>query len=95
MKVKEDIFEEEPTIENRSVLQIAQADLIKSLSLEEKYWRQKANITWFVERDKNSSLFHNLVNRNRKKLHLKRINDGNRSWLEIQELMANTDIDLF
>ncbi|XP_075077040.1 uncharacterized protein LOC107829953 [Nicotiana tabacum] len=67
------LFEEEPTIENRIVLQKAQSKLKKHLSIEEQYWKQKAGMIWFAEGDRNTSFFHNYVNGKRKKLQLKRI----------------------
>nr|XP_009786255.1 PREDICTED: uncharacterized protein LOC104234397 [Nicotiana sylvestris] len=39
-------------------LQKVQAELIKCLALEEKYWQQKAGMTWFKERDRNTKFFH-------------------------------------
>ncbi|XP_075076572.1 uncharacterized protein LOC107832616 [Nicotiana tabacum] len=57
VRVKEMLFEEEPTIENRIVLQKAQSELKKYLSIEEKYWKQKAGMTWFAEGDRNTSFF--------------------------------------
>ncbi|XP_075085216.1 uncharacterized protein LOC142168440 [Nicotiana tabacum] len=45
VKVKEMLFEEEPTIENMIVLQKAQAELKKYLSIDEHYWKQKAGMT--------------------------------------------------
>ncbi|XP_075103465.1 uncharacterized protein LOC142178046 [Nicotiana tabacum] len=43
-RVKEMLFEEKPTIENRIVLQKAQSKLKKYLSIEEQYWKQKAGM---------------------------------------------------
>nr|XP_016477413.1 PREDICTED: uncharacterized protein LOC107798896 [Nicotiana tabacum] len=74
--VKEMFFEEEPITENRIVLQKAQSELTKYLSIEEQYWKQKAQMTWFAEGDRNTSFFHNHVNGKRKKLQLKRIKSG-------------------
>ncbi|XP_075087665.1 uncharacterized protein LOC142169668 [Nicotiana tabacum] len=45
VKVKEMLFEEEPTIENRIILQRTQSGLKKYLILEEQYWKQKAGMT--------------------------------------------------
>ncbi|XP_075103615.1 uncharacterized protein LOC142178185 [Nicotiana tabacum] len=59
VKVKEMLFEEESTIDNRLVLQ---AKLKKYLSLEEQYWKQKAWMAWYAEGDRNTSFFHNYVN---------------------------------
>ncbi|XP_070031030.1 uncharacterized protein [Nicotiana tomentosiformis] len=79
VRVKEMLFEEEPTIENKIVLQKAQSELKKYFSIEEQYWKQKAGMIWFVEGDRNTSFFHNHVNGKRKKLQLKRIKSG--SWV--------------
>nr|XP_016490602.1 PREDICTED: uncharacterized protein LOC107810356 [Nicotiana tabacum] len=42
VRVKEMLFEENPTIERRIVLQKAQSELKKYLSIEEQYWKQKS-----------------------------------------------------
>ncbi|XP_075098971.1 uncharacterized protein LOC107793393 [Nicotiana tabacum] len=62
VRVKEILFEEEPTIQNRIVLQQAHAELKKYLSIEEQYWKQKAGLNWFAEGDRNTRCFHNHVN---------------------------------
>ncbi|XP_075099052.1 uncharacterized protein LOC142175940 [Nicotiana tabacum] len=89
-RVKEMLFEEEPTIKNRIVLQKAQSELKKYLSIEELYWKQKAGMIWFTEGDRNTSFFHNHVNSERKKLQLKRIKSGSGVWIEDQEQLATT-----
>ncbi|XP_075101596.1 uncharacterized protein LOC142177036 [Nicotiana tabacum] len=76
VRVKEMLFEEEPTTENRIVLQKAQSELKKYLNIEEQYWKQNAGMNWFAEGDRNTSFFHNHVNGKRKKLQLKRIKSG-------------------
>ncbi|XP_070040187.1 uncharacterized protein LOC142177359 [Nicotiana tabacum] len=68
VRVKEMLFEEEPTVENRIVLQKAQAELKRLLSIEEQFWKQKAGITWFAEGDRNTRFFHSHVNGKRQKL---------------------------
>ncbi|XP_019266859.1 PREDICTED: uncharacterized protein LOC109244255 [Nicotiana attenuata] len=83
------LFEEEPTIENRFVLQKARLELKKYLSIEEQYWKQKAGLNWFAEGDGNTSFFHNHVNGKRKKLQLKRIQNSSGVWIENQEQMAD------
>ncbi|XP_075087618.1 uncharacterized protein LOC142169628 [Nicotiana tabacum] len=93
--VKEMLFEEEPTIENRIILQRTQSELKKYLSLEEQYWKQKAGMTWFAEGDRNTSFFHNHVNGNRKKLQIKRIQNGTGNWLEDQYQIAIAAVEFF
>ncbi|XP_070007206.1 uncharacterized protein [Nicotiana sylvestris] len=51
-------FEANPTGMNRERLQKVQAELIKCLALEEKYWQQKAGMTWFKEGDRKTKFFH-------------------------------------
>nr|XP_016511903.1 PREDICTED: uncharacterized protein LOC107829005 [Nicotiana tabacum] len=53
--VHEAEFEANPTGMNKERLQKVQAELIKCLALEEKYWQQKAGMTWFKEGDRNTN----------------------------------------
>lgn len=93
VRVKEMLFEEEPIIENRIVLQKAQVELKKYLSIEEQYWKQKSSMTWFAEGNKNTRFFHSHVNGKRQKLQLKRIHKSDGVWIELQELMANAVVE--
>ncbi|XP_070045342.1 uncharacterized protein [Nicotiana tomentosiformis] len=95
VRVKEMLFEEEPTVENRIVLQKAQAELKSYLSIEEQYWKQKAGITWFTEGDRNTRFFYNYVNGKRKKLQLKRIQDNNGAWVENRKALAKADVEFY
>nr|XP_009605190.1 uncharacterized protein LOC104099791 [Nicotiana tomentosiformis] len=63
------LFEE--AVENRIVLQKAQSELKRYLSIDEQYWKQKAGMSWFEEGDRNTRFFHNHVNGKRQKLQLK------------------------
>ncbi|XP_075101658.1 uncharacterized protein LOC142177094 [Nicotiana tabacum] len=95
VRVKEMLFEEEPTTENRIVLQKAQSELKKYLNIEEQYWKQKAGMNWFAEGDRNTSFFHNHVNGKRKKLQLKRIKSGSGVWIEDHEQLATAAVDFY
>ncbi|XP_019257655.1 PREDICTED: uncharacterized protein LOC109235859 [Nicotiana attenuata] len=95
VRIKEMLFEEDPTIENRIVLQQAQAELKKYLSIEEQYWNQKAGMTWFEEGDRNARFFHNCVNRKRQKLKLKRIKNSDGSWIETQDKLSEAVVEFF
>ncbi|XP_060183152.1 uncharacterized protein LOC132613118 [Lycium barbarum] len=44
VKIKEQLFEEDPSEENRIVLQRAQAEFKKYLHFEEEFWKQKSGI---------------------------------------------------
>nr|XP_016481277.1 PREDICTED: uncharacterized protein LOC107802319 [Nicotiana tabacum] len=95
VRVKEMLFEEDPSSENRVVLQQAQAELKKYLSIEEQYWKQKAGMTWFEEGDRNTRFFHNCVNGKRQKLKLKRIQSSDGTWIEDLEKLSEAAVDFF
>ncbi|XP_060182278.1 uncharacterized protein LOC132611939 [Lycium barbarum] len=73
VRIKENLFEESPSSGNRSLLQQSQAEHKKYLHYEEEYWRQKYGIDKFVEGDRNTKFFHNLVKGRRKRLQIQRI----------------------
>nr|XP_016459868.1 PREDICTED: uncharacterized protein LOC107783415 [Nicotiana tabacum] len=77
------------------IVRKAQSELKKYLSIEEQYWKQKTGMIWFAEGDRNTSFFNNHDNGKRKKLQLKRIQNGDGAWLEDQEQMANATIDFY
>ncbi|KAG5604761.1 hypothetical protein H5410_026253 [Solanum commersonii] len=56
VKIKEHLFEEEPTVMNRMIMQKAQAKFKKYLHFEEDYWKQKAGFDWFEEGDSLSQI---------------------------------------
>ncbi|XP_060170365.1 uncharacterized protein LOC132601283 [Lycium barbarum] len=95
VRVKEQLFEEDPSIINKIVLQKAQTELKKYLNIEEQYWRQKAGFSWFTEGDRNTNFFHNHVNGKRKKLQLKRIQDCNGVWLDSIDQISEEAVNFF
>jgi len=60
-RIKEKLFEEDPSSEHRSVMQRVKAEYNKYLHFEEVYWQQKAGYEWFVNGDRNTKFFHSLV----------------------------------
>ncbi|XP_060216608.1 uncharacterized protein LOC132644074 [Lycium barbarum] len=60
VKIKEQLFEENPSEENRMVMQRTQAELKLYLHYEEEFWRQKARMDCFSEGDKNTRYFYSL-----------------------------------
>lgn len=63
---------------------------------KKKYWRQKANINWFTKGNKNTSVFHNLVNGKKKKLNVNRIQKkAYGEWVEGTYLVANRVVVFF
>ncbi|XP_075077133.1 uncharacterized protein LOC107800146 [Nicotiana tabacum] len=74
--VHEAQFEINPTKLNRESLNKVQAELIRVLSLEEKFWKQKSCMSWFKDGDRNTKLFHAKVNGRRRRLQLNRIQNS-------------------
>ncbi|XP_019255146.1 PREDICTED: uncharacterized protein LOC109233735 [Nicotiana attenuata] len=95
VRVHEAQFEINPAKQNRERLQKVQAELIKYLALEEKFWKQKARMQWFNDGDRNAKLFHAHVNGRRKRLQLKRIQNTAGVWIEDKEEMANEAVQFF
>lgn len=57
-----------PTKLNGERLKNVQAELNRYLSIEEKFWKQKAGMEFFKEGDQNTRLFHAQVNGRRIRL---------------------------
>ncbi|XP_016452661.2 uncharacterized protein LOC107777184 [Nicotiana tabacum] len=93
--VHEAEFEANPTGMNRERLQKVQAKLIKCLALEEKYWQQKAGMTWFKEGDRNTKFFQAQVRGRRKRLQLKRIQNSGGTWIEEEQEIAQEAIKFY
>ncbi|XP_060182761.1 uncharacterized protein LOC132612660 [Lycium barbarum] len=57
VRIKEQCFEEDPTLMNGMVLQQAQAALKKYVHYEEEFWRQKSHMASFAEGDRNTRFY--------------------------------------
>jgi len=73
VKTKEVQLEISPTVENRSSLSKAEAELKRYLHIEEEYRKHKASMKWFMDGDKNTKFFHAYVKGRRRKLQVKEI----------------------
>ncbi|XP_070005983.1 uncharacterized protein [Nicotiana sylvestris] len=88
-------FEANPTGMNKERLQKVQAELIKCLALEKKYWQQKAGMTWFKEGDRNTKCFHAQVRGRRKRLQLNKIQNSGGTWIEEEQEIAEEAIKYY
>ncbi|KAG5606965.1 hypothetical protein H5410_028457 [Solanum commersonii] len=73
VKVKELQLELDPSEENRAEMRRVATDLRKYQKYEEDLWKQKANLHWFKEGDRNTKIFHAYINGRRKRLRLQNI----------------------
>ncbi|XP_060190609.1 uncharacterized protein LOC132619859 [Lycium barbarum] len=95
VKIKEQLFEENPSEENRMVMQRAQAELKLYLHYEEEFWRQKARMYCFSEGDKNTRYLHSLVKGRIKRIQIKRIKDDAGNWIEDVQSVAAQAVNFF
>ncbi|XP_049364733.1 uncharacterized protein LOC125829561 [Solanum verrucosum] len=95
VKLKEELFEQDPSITNRVVLQQAYAKYKFYLHYEEEFWRQKASIHWFSEGDKNTKFFHGLVRGRRRRLNVQRIMKADGQWVERDNEVAAEALSFF
>ncbi|KAG5576187.1 hypothetical protein H5410_056321 [Solanum commersonii] len=94
-RLKEELFEEHPTISNRLVLQKAQAELRRYLQFEQEFWTQYAGIQWFSEGDRKTRFFHSLVKGMRKRLSLSRIIKEDGQWAKGNKQVAAEVVSFF
>ncbi|XP_073152283.1 uncharacterized protein [Henckelia pumila] len=84
----EDHFDRDPSDWNRAALNLSKANLALGLSIEEAFWKQKAACKWAAEGERNTKVFHNMVNRRSSVNKIYRIWDNGESLdnpLSIQE----------
>ncbi|KAL6586355.1 hypothetical protein OROMI_001343 [Orobanche minor] len=74
----ENSFDENPSVSNLILLKRENANLTLTLAMEEDFWKQKSNVQWTVEGERNSRFFHHIVKKKRQKnsIHTIRL-DGN------------------
>ncbi|VFQ70400.1 unnamed protein product [Cuscuta campestris] len=60
------LFEENPSSENKILLNQRKAHLAEMTNMEFIFWKQKCNLKWLQEGDANTRFFHNLVKNRRR-----------------------------
>ncbi|VFQ70831.1 unnamed protein product [Cuscuta campestris] len=63
----EQLFEENPSIDNKILYNQKVAELQEVNKREHAFWKQKCNLKWLKDGDANTKFFHNLVKKKRRK----------------------------
>lgn len=92
---RENDFEASPSEEARAALSLAQANLQAKLKVEEDFWKQKANLKWQREGDKNTRFFQASVKKKRQKLYIHKIRNREGYWLTSSNDIQQEAVDFF
>lgn len=92
---KELLYEISNTPNNWAALYLAQANLKKSLKLEEDYWCQKSHLQWLKEGEGNTKLFHSIVQQTKCRMHFHKIVDLQGNTLEAESDIKEAVITYF
>ena len=75
---------------NRSSLHEMNVKYIKFLKLEDTILKQKTQLQWFKDSDKNSKYFHSIIRGKKRKLFVHEIINEERKWIQDEEEIAQT-----
>ncbi|XP_055835240.1 uncharacterized protein LOC129903721 [Solanum dulcamara] len=81
--------------ECRANLYAINAEYIRYLKLEDSMLKQKTQLQWFKEGDKNSKYFHAIIRGRRRKLFIHRIQNDEGNWLQGDDDIARAACDHF
>lgn len=88
------LFESDPLEENKINICKAKIELNTRLQLKQ-FWRQKENLKWVKEGDKNTKKFHHSVSQRMQKLLIQQIRDNQRHMLEGQGEIRRAAVSYF
>lgn len=57
----------------------------EKLELDELFWKQKANVKWLRDGDRNTKFFHHTVKQRRQRLFINRIRNSSGNWITKQD----------
>uniref|UniRef100_A0A2N9GD74 Reverse transcriptase domain-containing protein n=1 Tax=Fagus sylvatica TaxID=28930 RepID=A0A2N9GD74_FAGSY len=86
------------TTEEKSYRLGTQAELEKTLLLDEVSWRQKSRVQWLKEGDKNTKFFQRTANAHRRNNYIESLQHGDQQWKfesEIRDGIVNFYQDLY
>lgn len=89
------LYDMNPSMDNLEVLEKARSALNDALKMETEYWREKANLRWMQEGDRNTKDFHNVVMQRRQQNFILKIRDDNGNWVRDPAVMSEMAVDYY
>lgn len=88
VELKQTAYELNPSTENRSSLNAANATLRQALHREEVFWNQKSRVDWIESGDRNTSFYHAVAQCNRRRCFIIRLKlEESGTWCEDQDTL--------
>ncbi|KAI0494122.1 hypothetical protein KFK09_024253 [Dendrobium nobile] len=91
----EDIFEANSSEDNLFNLNQAKFLLSQLQAQEESFWKQKANMKFVMEGDRNTKFFHAIANKNKINNRINKIRDSNGILLDNDDDISKSGVDFF
>nr|XP_027109303.1 uncharacterized protein LOC113729178 [Coffea arabica] len=88
-------YDLDPTDHLRCELYHARAQLRRALAIEEGFWRQKAQVKWLLDGDRNSKYFHSLVAEKRRRAVIHRVRKTDGEWIEGEPQIGDIAVRFF
>ncbi|MQM01261.1 hypothetical protein Taro_034013 [Colocasia esculenta] len=94
VRLKQELFDLNPSIENRMAMGETNAHLRRAMNQMEMFWAQKACMQWVEDGDKNTAFYHAVVKGNRRRNTITRLQvDG--VWNKDQESLKQSVVQYF
>lgn len=81
--------------DTKTNLHAINAEYVWYLKMEESILKLKTQLHWFKEGDTNSRYFHALIRGRRRKLHIRRVQNEEGTWLQGDVIIARAACDHF
>ncbi|KAI0504038.1 hypothetical protein KFK09_014985 [Dendrobium nobile] len=93
--VLEGNFLNNPSEENTIILNNAKNELCLLHLQEEAFWKQKANVKFAIEGDRNTKFYHAIANKNKNRSKIHKIINSDGNVLEKDEDIVKSGVDFF
>ncbi|XP_071927080.1 uncharacterized protein [Coffea arabica] len=88
-------YDLDQTEQRRSELHHARARLRRAFVVEEGFWKQKAQVKWLLDEDRNTKYFHSLVTEKRRRAVIHRVRGAVGEWIEEESQSGKATVGFF